>query len=793
MDIANEVHAILDERGPTRLGDLVTALLERDPSLTAGQISEAMPDDALAIHEEYVVRASWLSGCIFTHRLTEAEVRADLIPVTPDFTVLLNVLPATEDDWQLADGTPVLTLGPWVSFEDVEIPAELSDVEILFALPPGWLTGMGLGAGDLLGLRHDPAGWSAEVVAAPTADTAEVLASLQALPDDEPTGVDDWVWQVVARTRLFGQAQPPLSELIAASDLELHADMLTTPNFDPSAYVRRMETERLRSSWDLNPQELTSLAALRAVSGAMMHLPGEAPAAPAEAGFDASRIAHDLSHPYVNDVAVHEVVLNQSARPADISRALDLLEPDTPAQRAAVTTLRGHLALREGDHLLAGRLFAQALATDPDCTAAMLALAVFESDRGNAGESLTLFTRADALDHPLAEVVAKYVSAAPKVGRNQPCPCGSGKKYKQCHLGKPLSPLPERTVWLTQKAYDFVEQRALARLDRLALEVAEEDLPFQTARGLPLLYELLLFREGYLAQFLAERGSLLPDDERELVQVWLDSPGLRLLKVTILNPGKSVEVRDVGTGEVLTVCGPAGSQTLRKGLLFVSRADQAGQETWQFFGDAWPVSEPMGPIVLQALEDPTTDVAELVYLITRTRQGSATDESGEQLVVCTGRIDPRGDVELLDDVFEPAEDGWLDLDGDQVRAWLRIDGDHLRLEAMTPTRFRDAVNLLESALPEAVLLDHCERPLDLGPGSLAAPTPEQQAELEALMHRMELRWVNEPIPALEGLTPQEALADPIRRDALQRLLNTFPPKSGPGMLDPVRLRELLGL
>jgi preprotein translocase subunit SecA len=25
------------------------------------------------------------------------------------------------------------------------------------------------------------------------------------------------------------------------------------------------------------------------------------------------------------------------------------------------------------------------------------------------------------------------VAAAPKVGRNEPCPCGSGKKYKQCH------------------------------------------------------------------------------------------------------------------------------------------------------------------------------------------------------------------------------------------------------------------------------------------------------------------------------------------------------------------------
>jgi preprotein translocase subunit SecA len=24
-------------------------------------------------------------------------------------------------------------------------------------------------------------------------------------------------------------------------------------------------------------------------------------------------------------------------------------------------------------------------------------------------------------------------TAGPKVGRNDPCPCGSGKKYKQCH------------------------------------------------------------------------------------------------------------------------------------------------------------------------------------------------------------------------------------------------------------------------------------------------------------------------------------------------------------------------
>ena len=28
---------------------------------------------------------------------------------------------------------------------------------------------------------------------------------------------------------------------------------------------------------------------------------------------------------------------------------------------------------------------------------------------------------------------AEPVRVAQKVGRNEPCPCGSGKKYKQCH------------------------------------------------------------------------------------------------------------------------------------------------------------------------------------------------------------------------------------------------------------------------------------------------------------------------------------------------------------------------
>jgi preprotein translocase subunit SecA len=34
---------------------------------------------------------------------------------------------------------------------------------------------------------------------------------------------------------------------------------------------------------------------------------------------------------------------------------------------------------------------------------------------------------------PAAAKAAPFVRAGQKVGRNDPCPCGSGKKYKQCH------------------------------------------------------------------------------------------------------------------------------------------------------------------------------------------------------------------------------------------------------------------------------------------------------------------------------------------------------------------------
>ena len=61
-----------------------------------------------------------------------------------------------------------------------------------------------------------------------------------------------------------------------------------------------------------------------------------------------------------------------------------------------------------------------------------------------------------------------------KIGRNDPCPCGSGKKYKQCCMKKQL-PLGKRkfkaTVISTGKKPPDLMQRTFGA----AIEAAEKD------------------------------------------------------------------------------------------------------------------------------------------------------------------------------------------------------------------------------------------------------------------------------------------------------------------------------
>ncbi|MBW3640069.1 MAG: hypothetical protein KY451_09505 [Actinobacteria bacterium] len=92
-------------------------------------------------------------------------------------------------------------------------------------------------------------------------------------------------------------------------------------------------------------------------------------------------------------------------------------------------------------------------------------------------------------------------------------------------------------------------------------------------------------------------------------------------------------------------------------------------------------------------------------------------------------------------------------------------------------------------------LDPGNRPGNSGP-ALSADDPEICEAMQEFLERHEQQWCEEQVPALGGVTPIQAAADPTRRDALIRLIASFPtidPSTGAFGLRPDRLRSLLDL
>ena len=54
-------------------------------------------------------------------------------------------------------------------------------------------------------------------------------------------------------------------------------------------------------------------------------------------------------------------------------------------------------------------------------------------DAASGGEVDGAEVELTAPEMPTEDVTQPFVRDVPKVGRNEPCPCGSGKKYKHCH------------------------------------------------------------------------------------------------------------------------------------------------------------------------------------------------------------------------------------------------------------------------------------------------------------------------------------------------------------------------
>ncbi|MGB3285769.1 SEC-C domain-containing protein [Mycolicibacter algericus] len=652
-DAAPTLAAILTEHGPASQDDIADRLHEAgiaDPDTVIDELLDEFSCPARPLPDgRWVWLPAVLAGRVFTHRLTAEELTHDLLAVSPDLDPITELC---DDDYpELADGSPVSLVLPRYDDELLEergIPLELVDEPGALLLAPGTLAGLGLAAGDLLGMRLTDKGIALEPVTATTDPTlGDRLAALVDV-DESPSRFASVVWAACAvDPALFNTPLAPLGEIADAHGLARSGDWLAPAGFDFDRWRFERKCARLADEYGLDDDDAFVLTTLVEIHGQMARIFDMAPDAEddEEGAADAPTDAWPADGPYADilgelgaalanpvlALSLMEEATHEGRRGAAALGILaESLQPKVPrSARVATHWLQAMACEGLGDVAGCERELSAAESSDPDWPLALLSLARIASDRGDAEAGLGLLRRAGVgSDHPLVRLLEQH-RAQPRtdVGRNEPCWCGSGRKYKKCHLGNEQLSLTERVRWLYAKAHQQVlggewgDLLMLAGYERIRYFEDEVDDLVAAAKTDPLAIDTMLFEGGAFAEFLELRGELLPDDERQLAEQWLGVPR-SVFEVEQVRPGHGVTVRDVRTDEVFDVT--ERRRALQSGQLICSRALPTG-DGFAFFGGIDPVA-PQERDELLALLDDEPDPMELVGFLSRWLAPSELDD-----------------------------------------------------------------------------------------------------------------------------------------------------------------------
>ncbi len=212
----------------------------------------------------------------------------------------------------------------------------------------------------------------------------------------------------------------------------------------------------------------------------------------------------------------------------------------------------------------------------------------------------------------LAEEIAPFAALRPKpmAGRNERCPCGSGKKYKQCHLGNELHPLTDRAGWLYVKMLRFLQVNNPNLpgdiADGILDAVADPELrSMMHASYLPV--DLALFEGGVAEWFLEAKASLLPADEFDLLRSWIDVT--RSVLDVVSSRSTSMEVVDLATRARQIVVVTLPDEPLDTGWKIIGRLVPVGDDH-RAYGGFLPINDDMvdGMLAAFATHDLETTV-----------------------------------------------------------------------------------------------------------------------------------------------------------------------------------------
>ncbi len=228
-----------------------------------------------------------------------------------------------------------------------------------------------------------------------------------------------------------------------------------------------------------------------------------------------------------------------------------------------------------------------------------------------------------------------------KIGRNQPCPCGSGKKYKKCCLSKAAAPSNELYYRRLSEAHDRLVDRLMSHADRIfgreSVDVAmhefllwpeaEDEISEEMLdRTGPLFWPWYVFNWEYdpidvevelsgpedrtVAELYAgDRGARLDTLERRLID-GINRKPYSFLEVLSTVRGRGMTLKDILKGTRIEVQERTGSQYVHPGDVLFGRAVDV---------DGVGMLIGLSPILI-----PPGRKAEIIQLRKRLRHGDAT-------------------------------------------------------------------------------------------------------------------------------------------------------------------------
>ncbi len=587
--LAEAARRVLSERGPMTAVDLATTLAHEGHA--CGDGSEALED--LLIEEGTVVDlpdgrlvllASVCERLTLTHRLTSEEADDGIVAIEPDLAPLLIT---EKESFRTAHGE-ARVLYPCEGDPAIDEDHRLWN-DCALVGPPGWLSGSS--AGDLVVFRWDSGnggmlGVAREAgplndAAGPAATFAEVFERYgeQECPIEASLLLTATLADV---PDLFHAPLPPLSEIYALAGLEAHEewvgevgqdwDYLEFPWLDPSI------------SEALGLDEVGA-EALGVVFGAYQLLSREGPEAFGHLTAEEEALpalALMLSVPGVADLFLTSVLGEDPDEEPLVVAFAEAIIAGAGAQSPGPHYVLACCAEQRNDVAAGEAHLREALNIDPEFVPALIDAAWYASDRGDAKSALTYLRQVELpTGYALLTHLEHFAAPGPAAaGRNDRCPCGSGRKYKVCCVQRNGHPLYERATWLHQKGFRFLMRmpQRNAVLDVAAARAGsdtDEETWAHVALEDGLVQDLALFDREVFATFLDVRGALLPADELELGRSWV---GIRrsLYEVTSVRHGVGLTLRDLRAGDVLEVDSLTSLQA-REGDLLYARVAPDGR------------------------------------------------------------------------------------------------------------------------------------------------------------------------------------------------------------------------